>query len=94
MSSGWNFADLFEALAERQPDALAQRHAGRSTTWAELDRRADGIASGKMCTSVACQRPAASLMAVVPMNTLSRRSATDFSSRPLMPVMSLSVSPT
>ena len=42
--SSWNFADVWEALADRQPDALAQRHAGRSTTWAEFDRRADGVA--------------------------------------------------
>ena len=42
MSDGWNFANLFEALAERQPDALAQRHAGVSTSWAEMDGRADG----------------------------------------------------
>ena len=26
---GWNFADVFEAVADRQPDALAQRHGGR-----------------------------------------------------------------
>ena len=45
MSDGWNFADLFEALAERQPEAMAQRHAGVTTTWAEFDRRADGVAA-------------------------------------------------
>ncbi len=45
MSRGWNFADLFEAVADRQPDALAQRQGGRSTTWAEFDRRADGLAA-------------------------------------------------
>jgi len=55
MSRGWNFADLFEALAERQPDALAQRHGGRSTTWAELDRRADGIAATLLDAGVAEQ---------------------------------------
>ena len=55
MSNGWNFADLFEALAERQPDALAQRHAGRSTTWAEFDRRADGIAAALLDAGVAEQ---------------------------------------
>ena len=55
MSNGWNFADLFEALAERQPDALAQRHAGRSTTWAEFDRRADGVAAALLAAGVAEQ---------------------------------------
>ena len=36
---GWNFADVFEALSDRQPDALAQRFGGASTTWSEFDRR-------------------------------------------------------
>jgi len=43
--SGWNFASLFEAITDHQPDALAQRHGGASTTWSEFDRRADGIAA-------------------------------------------------
>ena len=55
MSNGWNFADLFEALVERQPDALAQRHAGRSTTWAEFSRRGDGIAAALLAAGVAEQ---------------------------------------
>jgi acyl-CoA synthetase (AMP-forming)/AMP-acid ligase II len=42
--SGWNFADLFEALADHQPDEQAQRHLGAVTTWHDLDRRADGVA--------------------------------------------------
>ena len=33
-------ADVFEkAVADRQPDALAQRQGGRSTTWREFDQR-------------------------------------------------------
>jgi acyl-CoA synthetase (AMP-forming)/AMP-acid ligase II len=55
MSDGWNFADLFEALAERQPDAMAQRHAGITTTWAEFDRRADGVAATLLAAGVAEQ---------------------------------------
>jgi acyl-CoA synthetase (AMP-forming)/AMP-acid ligase II len=45
MTAGWNFANLFEALAERQPEAMALRHAGVTTSWADMDRRADGIAA-------------------------------------------------
>jgi acyl-CoA synthetase (AMP-forming)/AMP-acid ligase II len=45
MTAGWNFANLFEALAERDPGALAQRHGGVSTSWAAMDRRADGVAA-------------------------------------------------
>ena len=55
MAGGWNFADLWEAIAERQPDALAQRHAGHSTTWAEFDRRADGVAATLLAAGVAEQ---------------------------------------
>lgn len=43
--TGWNFADVFETLADKIPDALAQRQGDRSTTWAEFDRRADGVAA-------------------------------------------------
>jgi acyl-CoA synthetase (AMP-forming)/AMP-acid ligase II len=53
--SGWNLADLWEALADHQPDALAQRQAGRSTTWAEFDRRADGLAAALLAAGVAEQ---------------------------------------
>ncbi|MGH9269812.1 MAG: acyl-CoA synthetase, partial [Ilumatobacteraceae bacterium] len=52
MPASWNFADVFEAVADRQPGALAQRHAGRTTTWAELDRRADGIAATLLSAGV------------------------------------------
>ncbi len=41
--SGWNFADVFEAIATALPEAPAQRHGDRATTWAEFDRRADGL---------------------------------------------------
>ena len=41
----WNFADVWEAVADRLPDAPAQRHAGISWTWQEFDRRADAVAA-------------------------------------------------
>ena len=49
---GWNFADVFEALADRRPDALAQRHGGASTTWSQFDRRADGVAATLLAAGV------------------------------------------
>src|SRR5687767_14746508 len=52
MTTPWNFADVFEALARRQPDALAQRHAGVSTSWADFDRRADGVAAALLGAGV------------------------------------------
>ncbi len=42
--TGWNFADVWEALAGKFPDAPAQVHRDHRWTWAELSRRADGVA--------------------------------------------------
>jgi 3-oxocholest-4-en-26-oate---CoA ligase len=39
-----NFADIWEQIADAFPDAPAQIHGDRRLTWAEFDRRADGIA--------------------------------------------------
>jgi acyl-CoA synthetase (AMP-forming)/AMP-acid ligase II len=44
-ATGWNLADVFERIAERIPDAPAQRQGERTFTWAEFDRRADGVAA-------------------------------------------------
>ena len=49
---GWNFADAWERVAERVPDALAQRQGDREYTWAEFDRRADGIAATLLAAGV------------------------------------------
>ncbi len=43
-STGWNLADVWTAIAGRIPDALAQQQGDRSTTWADFDRRANGLA--------------------------------------------------
>ena len=40
----WNFADLWEAVADELPDAPATIHDGERRTWREFDRRADGVA--------------------------------------------------
>jgi acyl-CoA synthetase (AMP-forming)/AMP-acid ligase II len=40
----WNFADVWETVADLIPKANALAHEDRRVTWAELDRRADGIA--------------------------------------------------
>ncbi|HZT68021.1 MAG TPA: acyl-CoA synthetase [Acidimicrobiales bacterium] len=42
---GWNFADVWEIVAETLPDAQAQVQGDRRFTWGEMDRRANGIAS-------------------------------------------------
>ncbi len=42
---GWNFADVWESHADRFPGASAQVQGHRRFTWAEMDRRADGLAA-------------------------------------------------
>ena len=40
----WNIAEVWEIAAEALPDSPAQVQGSRRTTWAEFDRRADGVA--------------------------------------------------
>jgi acyl-CoA synthetase (AMP-forming)/AMP-acid ligase II len=43
--NGWNLAEMWEWVADHLPDAPAQRQDEAAFTWAEMDRRADGIAA-------------------------------------------------
>jgi non-ribosomal peptide synthetase component F len=43
--SGWNFAELWERIAEKFPDAPAQVQGDRRLSWAEFDQRANGLAA-------------------------------------------------
>ncbi|MDQ3145354.1 MAG: AMP-binding protein [Actinomycetota bacterium] len=52
---GWNIADVWEAVADAQPDAPAQVQGGRRSTWRDFDRRADGVASTLLALGVARQ---------------------------------------
>ena len=40
----WNYADVWETVAEELPDGAGRRPGGAVESWAELDRRADGVA--------------------------------------------------
>ncbi len=42
--SNWNYADVWEAVAEAQPDQPAVVQGGRTVSWGEFDGRADGVA--------------------------------------------------
>ncbi|HSS11348.1 MAG TPA: AMP-binding protein [Acidimicrobiales bacterium] len=44
--SRWNFADVWEVVADMRPDAPAVVQGSRQYSWADFDRRADGIAAG------------------------------------------------
>jgi 3-oxocholest-4-en-26-oate---CoA ligase len=53
--SKWNFADVWEAVADGLPDAPALTHGIRTVTWGELDRRADNLARWLLGAHVANQ---------------------------------------
>jgi fatty-acyl-CoA synthase len=42
--SGWNFADIWEIVADKVPEAPCQIQGDRVVSWGEFDTRADGIA--------------------------------------------------
>src|SRR5829696_6389801 len=50
---GWNFAEVWETVAETLPDAPAARHGDVVRSWAELDHRADGVAAWLLSLGVA-----------------------------------------
>ena len=46
MTATWNFADVWESVAEAAPDAVAQRHGAKAVSWREFDAAANGVARG------------------------------------------------
>ncbi len=44
MSTEWNFADVWETVAQAVPDRLAQLHGEQKITWRDFDARANGLA--------------------------------------------------
>lgn len=48
----WTFASVWEAVADALPDRIALSHADKRITWAELDRRADGIAAALLAAGL------------------------------------------
>lgn len=53
--SQWNFADVWETIAQRLPIAPAQEQGPQSWTWQDFDRRANGIAQGLLDSGIAHQ---------------------------------------
>ena len=51
----WTLADVWEAAADRFPDALAVAVPGRAVTWREFDARADGLARHLLDTGLGYQ---------------------------------------
>jgi fatty-acyl-CoA synthase len=48
----WNYADLWETVADVLPEAPALTHGDRTRSWAELDGRADNLAAWLLGTGV------------------------------------------
>jgi acyl-CoA synthetase (AMP-forming)/AMP-acid ligase II len=55
----WNFADIWELVADELPDAPASIHGDRRITWREFDRRADGVASTLLAAGLERQQAVA-----------------------------------
>ncbi len=51
----WNYADVWETVADVQPDAIAITQGGRNVSWDAFDRGADGIAQFLLDLGVAQQ---------------------------------------
>jgi 3-oxocholest-4-en-26-oate---CoA ligase len=49
---GWNYADIWEVCAQTVPDSLAQVQGDRTVSWAEFDRRANGVAAALLAAGV------------------------------------------
>ncbi len=50
IDTGWNFADLWEMIAEAIPDALCQQQGARQVGWREFNQRANGVADMLLAT--------------------------------------------
>ena len=50
--TGWNYAELWETVAEQIPQSPAQIQGSRSFTWQEFDERANGVAHYLLSTGV------------------------------------------
>ena len=42
--SNWNYADVWEIVADVQPDSIAVTQGDRNVAWRDFDHGADGIA--------------------------------------------------
>jgi 3-oxocholest-4-en-26-oate---CoA ligase len=53
--AGWNFADIWEACAEKVPEAPCQIQGDRIVSWAEFNRRANGLAADLLASGLGQQ---------------------------------------
>jgi fatty-acyl-CoA synthase len=58
----WNFADAYEIVATKLPEAPCQVQGGRTLTWAAVDRRANGLARDLLDTGLGRQAKVAAYL--------------------------------
>jgi 3-oxocholest-4-en-26-oate---CoA ligase len=61
-NTGWNFADVWEAVAGRFPASAALRHADRLVSWRDFDERANGVAASMLAAGLGHQDKVAQYM--------------------------------
>ena len=54
--TGWNLADVWETIATRLGDALAQQQGARQISWTEMNRRANGVATALLAVPAAAEQ--------------------------------------
>lgn len=60
--TNWNFADAYEVVASRIPDAPCQIQGSRVITWSEFDRRANGLAADLVASGLGKQSKVAAYL--------------------------------
>jgi len=60
--TGWNFADVYEAVAARAPDRPCQVQGDRTVTWAQFDARADALAADLLAAGLRQQSKVAAYL--------------------------------
>jgi acyl-CoA synthetase (AMP-forming)/AMP-acid ligase II len=59
METSWNYADVWEAVADALPAAPAQVQGERRISWSEMDHRADGVAQWLLSLGIGRQEKVA-----------------------------------
>ncbi|HAP76492.1 MAG TPA: acyl-CoA synthetase [Acidimicrobiaceae bacterium] len=60
--AGWNFADVYEAVAAKAPDRPCQIQGERVITWAEFDARANALAADMLAAGLSHQSKVAAYL--------------------------------
>ncbi|MCU1500859.1 MAG: CoA synthetase, long-chain fatty acid:CoA ligase [Ilumatobacteraceae bacterium] len=62
LTTNWNLADIYEAVAARVPDRACQIHGDRVVTWGEMDRRANAFGADLLSAGLGRQSKVANYL--------------------------------